>query len=95
MAKILATCRNNVSNTGPSNAENVSIWWRHHVDGDQVPIDDICKVIEIFKRIVIDLSRGGYCKWTYLIWLYDTVRQKRGQGGQEELLEGHELQHQG
>ena len=30
LAKILATCRNSVSNTGPSNAENVSMWWRHH-----------------------------------------------------------------
>ena len=30
LAKILATCRNNVSNTGPSNVESVSMPWRHH-----------------------------------------------------------------
>ena len=33
LAEILATCRKNVSNTGPSNATCVSMPWRHGVPG--------------------------------------------------------------
>ena len=62
LAKILGTCRNNVSNTGPSSVESVPMSWHRHVNtlrprqnGRHFP-DDIFKCIFVIENVWISIK---------------------------------------